>query len=294
MVTLDFIRDIHIYQHKNGYRFSVDALLLATFVDLPRVARIADLCTGSGVIGLLLARRYPAASVTLVELQKSLAKLAQRNSELNGMADRVTVVHADLKDLATAEGRRRGSAGRVETAVPDADLKVRKGGKPAEAAPEHAAVVVPAKLTALFTSETHDLVVANPPFRVLRTGKMSIADEKAIARHELALPLKDLVASAAFLMRHHGRFCFIHLPERLADLIISLRAKGLEVKRIRFVHSRADTEAKMVLVEAVKNAKPGMVIERPLCLYDDDGSYTDEVIGFYRVEGKDDIIKRQK
>ncbi|NLI31140.1 MAG: SAM-dependent methyltransferase, partial [Nitrospiraceae bacterium] len=48
MTTLDFIRDIQIYQHKNGYRFSVDALLLATFVDMARVNRIADLCTGSG------------------------------------------------------------------------------------------------------------------------------------------------------------------------------------------------------------------------------------------------------
>ncbi len=60
MVTLDFIRDIQIYQHKNGYRFSVDALLLATFVGMVRVSRIADLCAGSGVIGLLLARRYPS------------------------------------------------------------------------------------------------------------------------------------------------------------------------------------------------------------------------------------------
>lgn len=284
MVTLDFIRDVQIYQHKNGYRFSVDALLLATFVDLPRVARIADFCTGSGVIGLLLARRYPAASLTLVELQKSLAKLAQRNSELNGLADRITVVHTDLKDLATAEGRRRGSAGTVQPVIPAVNLKARKGNTEKGAEQKHETVIVPAKLSALFPSETYDLVVANPPFRPLRTGKMSLADEKAIARHELALPLKDLVASAAFLMRHHGRFCFIHLPERLSDLIVTLRARGLEVKRIRFVHSRLDTEAKMVLVEAVKNAKPGLIIERPLCLYDEDGRYTEEVVGLYRVE----------
>lgn len=284
MTTLDFIRDIQIYQHKNGYRFSVDALLLATFVDMARVNRIADLCTGSGVIGLLLARRYPSSTVMLVELQKSLAKLARRNADLNGMSDRVSVVHADLKDLATAERRRRGSGGMVVSIIPEAASTARKcrNAEDVELKPE--IVITPTKFSALFTSESCDLVVANPPFRPLRTGKMSLADEKAIARHELALPLKDLVAAAAFLMRHHGRFCFIHLPERLADLVVALRAQGLETKRIRFVHSRVDTDAKMVLVEAVKNAKAGLVVEPPLCLYGEDGNYTNEVVGFYRVQ----------
>jgi tRNA1Val (adenine37-N6)-methyltransferase len=230
----------------------------------------------------LLARRYPAASVTLVELQKSLAKLAQRNCELNSLADRVSVVHTDLKDVATADGRRSGSAGTVQAVRPDESQPSRKSVKPEDAAQKHEAVVVPSKLSALFTSETYDLVVANPPFRPLRTGKMSIADEKAIARHELALPLKDLIASAAFLLRHHGRFCFIHLPERLADIVTLLRANGFEPKRIRFVHSSVDTEAKMVLVEAVKNAKPGLAIERPLCLYNEDGGYTEEVLSLYQ------------
>ena len=281
MTTLDFIRDVHIYQHKNGYRFSVDALLLAEFITMPRVRRIADFCAGSGVIGLLLARRYSAASLTLVELQKSLAKLARNNVDLNEMADRVTVIHGDLKDLATADGRRRGDAGRVDSAQSEADHASQKGEK-------NETLIVPAKLSELFTSESYDLVVANPPFRSLRTGKMSIGDEKAIARHELALPLKDLIASAAFLLRHHGRFCFIHLPERLADIVTLLRAKGCEPKRLRFVHSFIESEAKMILVEAVKNAKPGLVVEPPLCLYNEDGTHTDEIVGYYRVGEPED------
>lgn len=292
MTTLDFIRDVHIYQHKNGYRFSVDALLLAEFVTMPRVRRIADFCAGSGVIGLLLARRYPAASLNLVELQRSLAKLARKNVDLNEMAGRVTVVHGDLKDLATADGRRRGDAGRVESVPADMPLTPHKGSATEAAGRKHETVVVPAKLCDLFTAETCDLIVANPPFRSLRTGRMSSGDEKAIARHELALPLKDLVAAAAFLLRHHGRFCFIHLPERLADIVSLLRAKGCEPKRLRFVHSFMDSEAKMILVEAVKNAKPGLVVEPPLCLYNEDGTHTDEIAGYYRVgEPKGETLK---
>src|SRR3989338_1480552 len=58
-LTLDTIRDVKLYQNKKGYRFSVDALLLYSFVHLRRTGRIADLGAGSGIIGILLARKYP-------------------------------------------------------------------------------------------------------------------------------------------------------------------------------------------------------------------------------------------
>jgi tRNA1Val (adenine37-N6)-methyltransferase len=99
MLTLDSIKDFQIYQSKNGYRFSVDALLLFSFINFPRVKKIADLGAGSGIIGLLLARKYPDAEVTLIELQKSLARLAEKNIALNKLEDRVKVIRADLKEL---------------------------------------------------------------------------------------------------------------------------------------------------------------------------------------------------
>lgn len=80
MLTLDSIRDIQIYQNKNGCRFSVDALLLFSFINLPRVKKIADLGAGSGIIGILLAKKYPHAEATLIELQKSLARLERKMS----------------------------------------------------------------------------------------------------------------------------------------------------------------------------------------------------------------------
>ncbi len=66
----------------------------------------------------------------LVELQKSLAKLARRNADLNRMSDRVSVVHADLKDLATGERRRRGSGGTVASIIPEATTTARKCRNP--------------------------------------------------------------------------------------------------------------------------------------------------------------------
>ena len=97
--TLDGIRDIKVYQNRKGYRFSVDALLLYSFVNVKHADNIADLGTGSGIIGLLLGRKYSDAKVMLVELQESLYSLAEKNIIMNGLEDRVEVVLADIKDM---------------------------------------------------------------------------------------------------------------------------------------------------------------------------------------------------
>jgi len=239
LLTLDFIRDVHIYQSKTGYRFSVDALLLYSFINLQRAKKIADLGAGSGIIGLLLAKKYPDSEVTLIELQKSLVKLAEKNTALNELQGRVNVINSDIKGLTPGSSQ--------------------------------------------LTHNCFDLVVSNPPFRRTRTGLISNDDERAIARHEIKLSLQDLFNSGSLLLKHHGRFCLIHLPERLAEIIRVMKGHSLEPKRLRFVHSSVSTEAKMVLIEAVKGARSGMKIEKPLVLYNEDGSYTKELEELYRV-----------
>ncbi len=107
-----------LWQPRAGYRFSVDSLLLAHFVGARPVARVADLCAGVGVIGLALARRWPAACVTLAELQPRMAELARRNVEDNGLADRVSVVEVDLGHAATARAALPGASCDLVVASP--------------------------------------------------------------------------------------------------------------------------------------------------------------------------------
>ena len=73
----------------------------------------------------------------------------------------------------------------------------------------------------------------------------------------------------------------IYHPERLLEAIDALRLCRLEPKRIRFVHNDAGAESKIVLIEAVKEARPGIKIENPLFLYTPEGSYTEEVSAMY-------------
>jgi len=85
-----------LLQPKQGYRFSLDPLLLCDFVDAGQETSIVDLGTGSGVLALVLARMALQARVTAFEQDEATASLARQNAGLNGLAERVTVLHEDV------------------------------------------------------------------------------------------------------------------------------------------------------------------------------------------------------
>ena len=97
---------VQLLQPARGYRVAIDAVLLAAAVDAVPGQRILDLGAGVGAVGLCLAARLAGCSVVGIELQPALAELAERNANLNGMADRVrTIVHDLAKPLPDDLGR---------------------------------------------------------------------------------------------------------------------------------------------------------------------------------------------
>ncbi len=86
-----------ILQKAKGYRYSLDALLLARFVSLKGREAICDLGTGSGIIPIILADRWPDVRITGVEIQEELAEMASRSVALGGLASRITVMHGDVR-----------------------------------------------------------------------------------------------------------------------------------------------------------------------------------------------------
>jgi tRNA1Val (adenine37-N6)-methyltransferase len=236
--TLDDISigDLKLYQAENGYRFSLDPVLLARFVELRKAKRIADLGTGSGIIALMLAKLNETAEIVGVELQPQLAERARRNVELNDLESRVQILPADLRQ--------------IRDLLPVAGF---------------------------------DLVVSNPPFRQLGRGRISPGDERAAARHELAGGSADFIAAAAWLLNNGGRFCMIHLAERLPEIVIEMSSRGIEPKRLRMIHPRQGDPARMFLMEGRKGSRPGLDVESPLYIYCGAGrDYTEDVLGMYR------------
>ena len=97
---------VQLLQPARGYRVAIDAVLLAAAVDAVPGQRILDLGAGVGAVGLCLAARLAGCSIVGIELQAALAELAERNANLNGMADRVrTVVHDLAQPLPADLGR---------------------------------------------------------------------------------------------------------------------------------------------------------------------------------------------
>jgi tRNA1(Val) A37 N6-methylase TrmN6 len=98
--TLDALFDgrLALYQSRAGYRFSLDALLLAHFVTVKGAARIVDLGTGNGVIPLILADLHPLVHVTGIEVQPTMAERACRNIQLNRLRQRIEIVRGDVRN----------------------------------------------------------------------------------------------------------------------------------------------------------------------------------------------------
>ncbi len=90
---------LKIVQKKKGYRFSIDAAILAEHVRLRSTDIAVDLGTGCGIIPVILSLQTPSAHIYGIEIQKDLAKLASRNVRLNHMEGKITIVHGDMKDF---------------------------------------------------------------------------------------------------------------------------------------------------------------------------------------------------
>jgi len=90
---------LQILQKKRGYRFSADAILLSEFVRIQRDERAIDLGTGCGILPLLLSQTTKVRSFLGVEVQKTLADLAERNVVLNHFQHGITILHEDYRTL---------------------------------------------------------------------------------------------------------------------------------------------------------------------------------------------------
>ncbi len=111
-----------------------------------------------------------------------------------------------------------------------------------------------------------DLVVANPPYRKNGSGRLPPSELRETALFESHGDLDIFVAAAARALKNGGRFCCVYSAERLAELCAALGAAGLTPKRLCPVHSKAGEAARLLLMEAKRNARPGLKWEPPLYL----------------------------
>lgn len=109
-------------------------------------------------------------------------------------------------------------------------------------------------------------VVANPPYRVPGTGKIS--PYRGSARHEIHGSLGDLIASAERLLAPKGKLFVVHLAERAVDLLEAMRRSGIEPKRAAWCHHGPGAPASLLIVEGRQGARPGLKVDAPIFIRD--------------------------
>ncbi len=94
-----FSGNLTCLQHQDGYRYSIDAVLLAHFIFPRPKEKILDLGAGCGIVSLVLAYRWPSVYLSCLEIQKNLIALIYKNRTLNNFDERLDVVEGDLVQI---------------------------------------------------------------------------------------------------------------------------------------------------------------------------------------------------
>lgn len=223
-----------IIQNSTRFCFGMDAVLLTEFVNLKKGDRVIDLCTGTGVIPILLCAKSQAEHFEAVEIQEETADMAKRSVILNNLEDRIDVKCEDLNNLKS-----------------------------------------------VFENASFEAVTVNPPYMIPGKALVNPDESKAIARHEIKCTLKDVLSESSRLLKNGGKLFMVHKPERLDEIIVAMKEVKLEPKRLRIVYPRIDSKPNMILIEGAKCANAGMIVEKPLIIYDESGKYTREVAKIY-------------
>jgi tRNA1Val (adenine37-N6)-methyltransferase len=223
-----------VYQEKSGYRFSVDAVLLAGLGKVRAEDRVVELGTGCGVVLLILAFRGLGRSLLGIEIQPELIFLARRNVEENAMGGRIDLIEADLRS------------------VPQ-----------------------------LLPPQSCDVVLCNPPYRRLSSGRVNPNKQRAIARHELTASLPNVFRAANHLLPEGGRLGIIYPASRLENLLVKAHDAGFCAKELTVVFSHGESPARLVFLQFTKGGGEELHVAPPFFIYDGQGGYSESMQRMY-------------
>ena len=211
------INNLKLIQDSDLFCFGTDSVLLTDFAKAKPGDTVVDLCTGNGIIPVMLSAKTKAKKIYGIALQSASFDLAVRNAHLNNLEDRVKFINDDAKQALN-----------------------------------------------YFKSGSVDVVTCNPPYMAPKSGYTNPNDKKAIARHEIAINVYDIIDIASKMLKFGGHIYMVHRAERLADIICAMRSKKIEPKRLTFVHPSPYKAPGLILIDGMYGANPSLKLEKPI------------------------------
>lgn len=223
------IDNLKIIQNKDYFCFGTDSVMLANFVKSESSKNvIVDLCSGSGVIPIIISAKRKYKKIFCVELQNEMYDLLNKNVKLNNLEDKIITLNDDIKNVKTIKEMVKNTTG----------------------------------------NDKVDIVVCNPPYKTIGTGFKTKHDVKTIAKCEVMCNLEDIFITSSKLLNKKGKLYLVHKPERLSDLICIGRKYNLEAKEIKFIYPRVNKKASIVLISYTKDGGNETNVLEPLIEYE--------------------------
>ena len=267
-----------IIQRPELFCFGMDAVLLSAWAQVKSADRVLDLCSGNGIVPILMDARLPeklrregSIRFTGVEINPVCVDLARRSALMNGQSERICFLEGDIREICSVGTAHETSDGSFAGAAYETS-----DGRSADTA-----AGIPDAVCAGIAPGTFDVVTVNPPYMTGDGGLKGPSPERAIARHEVLCTMEDTARAAARALRQGGHLYMVHRPHRLGDIFQALEKYGLGVGRMRMVHPFSDKEANLVLIDARKGGKMYVHVEAPLIVYRETGVYTEELKALY-------------
>lgn len=243
--SLGYDSNLHVWQDKEMFNYSVDTILLGNFVFLnKKITNMLEIGANNGALSIFISERYDKLHIDAVELQERACEIAKINIDENQKDDQISIIQSDFNDfwLKHAQNQDR----------------------------KYQSIVCNPPFYPLEKS-------------LIKTK--NITQEKLIATHEVHLNLEQIIQGSSKIIEQKGYLTMVMPVERLVDLMELLRKYKFEPKRIRFVCPRVEDKPKFVLIESRFMAGWGIHFLPNYYLHPKDKSnhvYCDDIVELYK------------
>ena len=126
-----------------------------------------------------------------------------------------------------------------------------------------------------------DFIFSNPPYMKKDSGAKNESEKKKIARHEVECDIRDVCRAAASLLQDKGCFYCVYRLGRMTELFSAMREFHLEPKNLILTAPKEGCSPNLILVRAVKGAKPDLKTRPLFIIQDENGNKTEECLHLY-------------